>query len=254
MSEVLVLCYHAVSPTWTAGLSVTPEAFERQVSSLVRKGWAPATFAEVAREHPAGRTLVVTFDDAFASVKTHALPVLRRLGVRATLFAPTDYVSRQAPLAWSGLDHWERTPDAAELTPMSWDDLRELADLGWEIGSHSCTHPMLTRLDDATLSTELTRSREECAQRLGRPVTTIAYPYGNCDERVCEFTRQAGYEAAAALSWPSAEVDPFRHPRIGIYHKDSWPRFRFKVGRWSRSAYGARLVARRQYRALRLTS
>lgn len=247
MSGLMVLCYHAISPDWSAELSVTPESFRRQISDLVRRGWTSATFTEVVERRPSGKTVVVTFDDAFASVKTHALPVLSEFGVRATIFAPTDYVSRQAPLAWPGLQQWERSGDSGELTPMSWDDLAELAELGWEIGSHTRTHPMLTSLSDEALVAELRQSREECAERLGRPVTSIAYPYGDVDRRVRERTREAGYTAGAALGWPTPERERnrFGYPRIGVYHKDSWRRFRFKVGRWTRSPYGARLIAKR---------
>ena len=184
MSELRILCYHAVSPDWSAGLAVTPEAFERQVSNFARRGWTSATFTEVVRRSPATKTVVITFDDAFASVKRYAQPVLTSLGMKGTVFAPTDYVSRGAPLAWAGLDHWEQTSDAKELTPMSWDDLRALAELGWEIGSHSRTHPVLTSLSDDVLTEELGGSRQECSERIGRPVTSLAYPYGDVDDRV----------------------------------------------------------------------
>jgi peptidoglycan/xylan/chitin deacetylase (PgdA/CDA1 family) len=245
VSELLVLCYHAISPSWEASLSVTPDAFERQISTLVRQGWTSTTFTEVTRHTPGAKTLVITFDDAFASVKNYALPVLMDLGVKGTVFVPTDYISRQARLAWPGLAHWEQSADADELIAMTWDDLGELAELGWEIGSHSRTHPLLTTLDDDALTVELRDSRAECAERMGRPVTSIAYPYGNVDHRVQAHTRQAGYEAAAGLAWPSSQLDRYRYPRIGVYHKDSWPRFRFKVGRWPRSTYGSRLLALR---------
>jgi peptidoglycan/xylan/chitin deacetylase (PgdA/CDA1 family) len=245
MNRPLVLCYHAISPTWSAGLSVTPDAFESQIAHLLARGWGAATFADVVRAGPA-KTMAVTFDDAFASVKTYALPILRRLGVPATVFAPTDYISRQAPLAWPGLDQWNGGPDAAELTPMTWDDLSELSELGWEIGSHTRTHPLLTSvLDDDALAAELRESRRECAERIGRPVTTIAYPYGAVNGRVQAGTRQAGYAAAAALGWPSGRADPYRFPRIGVYNKDSWRRFRVKVGPWSHSSYASKLIARR---------
>ncbi len=244
-STPLVLCYHAISPRWSAALSVTPEAFERQVTNLVRRGWTPATFTEIVRQPPSTKTMVITFDDAFASVKTYAQPVLSRLGVNATVFAPTDYVSRQAPLAWAGLDAWENTPDNEELTPMSWDDLGELAALGWEIGSHSRTHPRLTTLGDDGLVTELQGSREECAARIGGPVTSIAYPYGDVDDRVEAQAQQAGYQAGTTLEWPSAQLNRYRYPRIGVYRQDSWPRFQLKIGHWSRSPFAARLIARR---------
>jgi len=245
MSELLVLCYHAISPSWSADLSVTPDAFERQASHFVRTGWTSATFTEALHRPPASKTIVFTFDDAFASVKTYALPVLGRLGATGTVFAPSAYITAQDRLAWSGLDHWERTPAAAELTPMSWDDLGELGERGWEIGSHTRTHPMLSSLDDGALTAELSGSREECAERMGRPVTSIAYPYGDVDDRVMASTRRAGYEAAAALEWPSRRTGVLRYPRVGVYHNDSWPRFRLKVGGWSRSSYGSWLLARR---------
>jgi peptidoglycan/xylan/chitin deacetylase (PgdA/CDA1 family) len=245
VSKLLVLCYHAISPQWSADVSVTPEAFERQVSSLVRRGWASATFTDVVRQAPARKTVVITFDDAFASVKTYAEPVLNRLGVRGTVFAPTDYVSRQAHLAWAGLDHWENSPDGAELTPMSWDDLGELAERGWEIGSHSQTHPRLTSLNDDELAKELYGSREEGAARIGRPITSIAYPYGDVNDRVVALTQQAGYEGGAALMWPSGPLNRFRYPRIGVYRKDSWPRFRLKIGPWPRFPFAVWLIARR---------
>lgn len=248
VSELLVLCYHAISPTWSAGLSVTPEAFERQISSFARTGWGSANFSDAVRGRPVGKTLVITFDDSFASVKRYALPVLDRLGFTATAFAPTDYISRQAPLAWTGLDHWVQTADAAELTPMSWDDLGELAERGWEVGSHTRTHPLLSTLSDDMLTAELEGSLQECVERMGRPISAIAYPYGDVDARVARFAQRAGYQAAAALAWPTPELNAYQVPRIGIYHKDSWPRFRLKAGRWLRSQYGSRLMALRSDR------
>lgn len=245
MSELLVLCYHAISPDWAAPLAVTPQAFERQISALVRTRWTAATFTDVVRTAPEAKTVVITFDDAFASVMRYAAPVLTRLGLTATVFAPSDYISRQAPLAWPGLDHWSDTPDAHELTPMSWDDLRELAGRGWEIGSHTRTHPMLTSMTDPELLEEIRGSRDECAEHLERPVTSLAYPYGDVDDRVAECAERVGYEGAAALSWPTSEPDRYRYPRTGVYKKDSWARFRLKTGRWSRSRYGAKLLARR---------
>ncbi len=65
---------------------------------------------------------------------------------------------------------------------MDWEDLRQLTDVGWEIGSHTCTHPRLTRLDDAALCIELEGSRNDCLENIGR-CDSLAYPYGDVDER-----------------------------------------------------------------------
>ncbi len=226
----LVLCYHAVSPTFPAPLSVTPEDLERQLVLLLRRGYVGATFSG-ALEGPGGRgTLVVTFDDAYRSVLELGLPILERLGVPGTVFAPTDHIGSERPMVWPGIDQWLGGPHEHELVPMSWDELAGLADRGWEVGSHTCSHPRLTQTDDALLAGELRQSKERCEEALGGECTSLAYPYGDHDERVIEATREAGYAAAAALPSPlTAASNAYSYPRIGIYHRDGGGRFALKV-------------------------
>lgn len=232
-TDVLVLCYHAVSPTWDAALSVTPDALERQLTWLVREGWRGATFRDVVLAGPIGRTLVVTFDDAFRSVIDLAYPVLSGLGLPATVFAPTSFMSHRQTLVWPGIEHWGTTAPS-ELEGMSWDDLGLLAEVGWEIGSHTRTHPHLSTLDDAALHAELADSRTEVACQLDRACDTVAYPYGDVDERVAAAASFAGYAGGVALSPSLYNPGPHRWPRVGIYHPDDWWRFRAKVNRSSR--------------------
>ncbi|MGO9821108.1 MAG: polysaccharide deacetylase family protein [Solirubrobacteraceae bacterium] len=229
MAEVMVLCYHGVSETWDAREAVTPDELERQLAYLVRQGWRAATFGHALQDPPAARTVAITFDDALISVKRLAFPILTRLGLTATVFAPTEYVSSGERCTWDGLHRWAGTAQADELSPMSWGDLGELAESSWEIGSHTCTHPHLTELDDAALLRELEESREAAVERLGRPLETIAYPYGEVDDRVAEFAGRAGYTAGAALSSHLRELGRYRFPRTGIYRRDVTWRFLIKT-------------------------
>jgi peptidoglycan/xylan/chitin deacetylase (PgdA/CDA1 family) len=235
VSDVLVLCYHAISPTWSAALSVTPEALEAQLRELVRRGWRGATFEAAVLRPPWPRTLAVTFDDAFLSVLELGHPILSDLGLPGTVFAPTAFLDQRQPLRWPGIDHWSQTPDRAELQSMDWTDLQTLAGDGWEIGSHTQTHPHLTRLDDAALADELEASRRACATRIGRPCHTLAYPYGDVDERVAARAARAGYLCAASLSLQTPG-GVHRWPRVGVYHRDAPWRFRLKVNRPLRRA------------------
>src|SRR5438876_2741666 len=143
-ADVLVLCYHAVSPTWTAALSSTPGRFERQMERLVRRGYRGVTFTDAVTAAVRGRVLAVTFDDAFRSVFELARPILDRLGLPATVFVPTDFISEQSTLDWPGVGHWIGSAHEHELAPMSWAQMRTLAESGWEIGSHTGSHPRLT--------------------------------------------------------------------------------------------------------------
>ena len=229
MRDVLVLCYHAVSPTWDATLSIPPDRLASQLGGLAARGYRGATFIDAVTEPPHPRTVAVTFDDSYRSVKELGRPILDELGWPATVFVPTEYAGAEEPRGWSGTDHWLATEHADELMPMTWDELTELRDAGWEIGSHTVTHPHLTEIGDAELSTELRDSAAEIERRLGA-CQTIAFPYGDHDGRVVAATIEAGYRAAAALPGRD-ERKPQRHayPRVGVWYDTSGLRFRMKV-------------------------
>jgi peptidoglycan/xylan/chitin deacetylase (PgdA/CDA1 family) len=140
------------------------------------------------------------------------------------------------------MERWLGTEHETELRCMTTTELNELRDAGWEVGSHTCSHPMLPAVDDDQLHEELSRSKEALEQKLSAPCTSIAYPYGAVDQRVAMAAAEAGYAAAAALATPIGPPAPHRWPRVGTYHTDSLPRFKLKV---SPSARRLRLAAAR---------
>lgn len=231
MSDLLVLGYHAVSEDWSSDISVTPAALERQLTDLVRRGYRGARFHEAAIDPPSAKTVVVTFDDAYRSVLELALPILERLGLPGTVFVPTRFAKDALMASWPGVDVHLEGPNEHELAIMSWEELRRLASLGWEIGSHTRSHPLLTRLDDERLMEELAGSREDCEHSLGACCHSVAYPYGDTDARVVAATHAAGYTAAAGLPRFHRLHRPavLNWPRIGIFHEDGQGRFRLKV-------------------------
>jgi peptidoglycan/xylan/chitin deacetylase (PgdA/CDA1 family) len=229
VNDVLVLCYHAVSARWPAELAVRSNDFHEQLELLMRRGYHGVTFHEAMMSPPEGKVLAVTFDEAYRSVLEVAYPILSSLGIPATVFVVTNFANDDRPLAWPGIDHWLGGTHDAELHGLSWSQLEVLGDAGWEIGSHSQTHPRLTQLDDAALMHELRESRAACELALGLPCRTLAYPYGDVDRRVATAAGDAGYEAAGALPTRLDRASPLTWPRLGIYRSDSMRRFRLKV-------------------------
>jgi peptidoglycan/xylan/chitin deacetylase (PgdA/CDA1 family) len=228
MQDTLVLCYHALSERFPAQLSTAPARFARQLRGLARRGYRGVRFCE-AIQRPAGRTVAITFDDGYRSVLDLGLPILEELGWPATIFVPTDFIGSERPMSWPGIDRWLEGEHAHELSPLSWAQLELLVKAGWEVGSHTCSHPRLTELDQLALQRELSESRAACEQHLRGPCASLAYPYGDVDERVVEAAAAAGYRCAAALpAHPHAEL-AMRWPRIGVYHKDRQARFALKV-------------------------
>jgi peptidoglycan/xylan/chitin deacetylase (PgdA/CDA1 family) len=215
--DLLILCYHAVSEDWAADLAVTPAAITAQLKALQRRGYRGLTLdqAMVAQ----GRRFVASFDDGYLSNLTLAAPLLARLGVPGTLFVPTDHIGTGAPMSWPGIDQWLDGPHRDELLPLDWDGVRELDGAGWQIGSHTCSHPKLTRLGDAELIRELRDSRMVVERELRKPCRSIAYPYGDLDDRVAHAAGAAGYELGVGLPdhWRDS-TDPLQLPRVGVYH------------------------------------
>ncbi len=236
MTDTLALCYHAISPSWPADLSVTPDAFRAQLRRLDRAGYRGVTFTQAVQARARGKVVAVTFDDAFRSVLEIAKPALDELGWPGTIYAVTDFAAAGTPLRWDGVSQWAETPFAAELASLGWDELRGLRDAGWEVGSHTVTHPRLTQCDDADLDRELTASRAAIEAALGEPPASLAYPYGDVDARVVEATGRAGYATAAALPAQWGELGALEWPRVGIYHPDDLRRFRLKTSRVTRRA------------------
>ena len=228
-ADVLVLCYHAIDETWPAELSVTPQAFERQLDVLVERGYESVTFREAVFAPRKSRTVAITFDDAFRSVQAQAFPRLAERGFVGTVFVPTSFVDRGEPASWDGVAQWLGTLHEQQLLPLTQAELLELAGAGWEIGSHTCTHPHLTQLRDDELARELVESRRRCAELLGHPCTTLAYPYGDVDERVRRSAERAGYEAAGSLPARFDRPTPLDWPRVGIWHEDGDRTFALKV-------------------------
>jgi peptidoglycan/xylan/chitin deacetylase (PgdA/CDA1 family) len=173
--------------------------------------------------------VAVTFDDGYTSVGEIAAPILDRFGIPGTLYVPTRYMGTGQPMSWPGIDEWIGGPHEDELMPMSWESLRSLADAGWEIGSHTVTHPQLTTLGDLDLREELVSSRDECGRMIGTTCRSIALPYGDCDQRVIEASREAGYSAVATIPWRLEQSGRFVWPRTGIFREDGQRVFRLKV-------------------------
>jgi peptidoglycan/xylan/chitin deacetylase (PgdA/CDA1 family) len=202
----------------------------RQLATLHRRGYVGLTFADSERRRMEGslhrRTVVVTFDDGFAST-SRARPILDSLGFPATVFVPTDFIDSGKALTFAETNPSQRG-QFDEIQPLGWSELMELAESGWEIGSHTLSHPRLIDLPDEEVEHELERSRAEIVRRLGR-CDTVAYPYGLADERVASIASRAGYLAGCTLTASHGVDCRYLRARVGLYPADTGLRLRAKL-------------------------
>lgn len=115
---------------------------------------------------------------------------------------------------------------------LTWDEARDLAGLGFEVGSHTVSHPILSRLSRERVRLELRDSKARLEQELERPCIGLAYPNGSTldiNEVVVEEARAAGYEWAFITTpvWCRRGVDAHRVPRIGFPGHTDMATFQF---------------------------
>lgn len=185
-----VLCYHRVGPPdpdrRSAFLTVPTEKFAEQVRWLHRHGYHTirsgdwAAFCAGERTLPP-RPVLITFDDGYADVAEHALPVLERQGMTAVIYLVTARLG--------GTNGWDEANGFPLRRLMDADQVRQWAARGIEFGGHSRRHVNLTTLAPAELEAELRGNQEDLTALLGAPADSFAYPYGETNTAVRAATR-----------------------------------------------------------------
>jgi peptidoglycan/xylan/chitin deacetylase (PgdA/CDA1 family) len=198
----------------------------RTVLAWIGERFSFLTAAELLESARPG--VLLTFDDGFANNCTNVLPVLTELEAPAVFFVTTQHVIRPddwLPATRKQLEEFcnQSEPIPQEIAADLLDGMsrEQLARAGRhplvEIGSHSVSHPLLTRCAAGELEFELQASRKLLQQLSGQPVDLFAYPTGDYDRRVVEAVRAAGYRAAFAVDSRGVGLPAFEIPRIGIY-------------------------------------
>jgi peptidoglycan/xylan/chitin deacetylase (PgdA/CDA1 family) len=225
-----ILCYHSVEPDWESPLAVAPDAFARQAAWLSRSRRVLPVAEALPRLDARGRLprgeTVLTFDDGFAAVYDHALPVLVRHQLPATMFLVAQTLTPEGRPV-----DWVRTPPGEPLRTLTLDQVLEMQDAGVDFQSHSWAHHDLVELTTAECVRDLKESRELLSELLGRPVTLLAYPRGLHDHRVRHAAARAGYTHAFALPEGPEQVDAYAIPRVGIYRGNGPLTVRIKAAR-----------------------
>ena len=184
-----VLLYHHVGPECPGtnrSLTVSPVKFERQIRWLARRGFhgiCPADWLRWRREGKGlpDRPVLITFDDGYADLAEHALPVLRRYGFGAAVFA----VSGQL----GGTNAWDEARGFRTHRLLSEEQICLWARNGIEFGAHSRTHADLTALSVKELQEEVAGGKSDLERLVQSRVISFAYPFGFHSVRVVEAVR-----------------------------------------------------------------
>lgn len=215
-SQAVILQYHHISTATPPVTSTSPEDFRRHMDYLAANNFTILPLEEILsslqnNEELPDFSAAITFDDAYLSVYTEALPILREYNWPFTIFVTTGLLESNPRLY------------------ASWDQIREMAEAGATIANHTVSHPyFLERMNTETESDWLQRIRNEISQaedeilrETGQSHRLLAYPYGEYDPLIQKLVSDLGFIGIGQHSGPINASSDFtalpRFPFSGIY-------------------------------------
>ena len=178
VTGIPVITYHSIDDSGSI-VSTSPTVFRRQMQFLNENGFRTLTLAELVRSIDSNeafpdKRVVLTFDDGFENFHSQAFPVLQEYGFDSTVFLVAGHCGQY--------NDWEGNPPKLPRSRLlSWSQVKELSLSGVNFGSHTLTHPDLTRIPYESAETEMSESRKKIEDMTGLPVEDFAYPYGRFD-------------------------------------------------------------------------
>lgn len=212
-----VLAYHKVDDKFELGLTnVKPKSFYRQVTELMSYGYEIADLTQLPSAN--SKSVCLTFDDGYDCFYRNVIPFLMSFRAKAIVFVITDFIGKT--------NDWDIRLSYRPFVHLSAGQLKEIAKLGFEVGSHSCSHKDLTRLDPKLVKRELVNSKKRLEDLIGNEVGSISFPYGKHDAAVIDQAHEAGY---ARLFGLGSVVGDGVVKRVPVYRVDTAAAVRRKV-------------------------
>jgi peptidoglycan/xylan/chitin deacetylase (PgdA/CDA1 family) len=209
---VPILTYHHFSDKCTNTLCMPIEEFSRQMAFLKKEGYRTVTMKQVLRfinyqEQLPPKAVAITIDDGYRSLYDLGYPILKRHNFRATIFIYTDFIGN--------------SPNA-----LTWDQLREMSEGGFEVEAHTLSHADLTRKRKGEseeeylrrIQRELSVPRKLIYDHLRQEPIWLAYPYGRLNDLVIAMAQEEGYRGGVTVMRGSTPffADPFRVGRYQV--------------------------------------
>jgi len=225
-NSMRIICYHSVTEK-------ERENFERHIRNYSEK-YDIISMTDVVsivnsrRSHP-GRCLAITFDDGFKDNYEIVMPILQKYSIPACFFVVPQFVSVEEEDK-EKLEYFSEevfhTSDVKRN--MSWAEVRKLRQLGFEIGSHTRTHALLTKLPIEEARHELLESKRMIEDEIGQQDLHFAFPYGTAADfnpDLGRLVKEIGYTSCSSITkgFNSPNSDPFYLCRNVIF--PHWPLF-----------------------------
>lgn len=217
-NELVVLTYHSIGKNKNF-FNVTEADFKMQIKQII-KNYKPISLKDLnnfldKKNKIDNPSFILTFDDGYKDV-LKVKSFINRLAIKPTIFvlSNTKRVKRDV------------LENNSELLTIK--DIKNLIRSGWEIGSHSATHQLLTGLKESELKKEVFESKKTLEKSLSTKIKYFAYPKGRYSKQVLSLVKKANYKLALSMDDDliSKYSDTFKIPRVGVNGTHSLSEFK----------------------------
>jgi len=225
MFDIPIITYHKISNHREFGqTTISLDVFKSQIRYLSKAGFTSIHFKDLfsGKDIPS-KSIIITFDDGYENIYHNALPVLLENNYKAVIFIVTDFLGKK--------NSWEALNFQHNYKHLSSEQILELNNYGFEIGSHGKTHRYLPLLKERDLEDELINSKQYLEQIISDPVISFCYPYGRFTKKIKQCVARAGYFFATSNLQPfkKKQHDQLALFRRSIYTIDSFKIFKSKI-------------------------
>ncbi len=211
--------YHRVNDFDSDSLTTPTPIFE-QMLAMLRAEYRVVGLQTIVKSITEGltiqpRTVAITFDDGYRDNYDVAAPLLRKYELPATFFLTSGYIGTDRVFAWD--------KDNIHSHPlMTWDEVRELVRMGFEVGGHTVNHVNLGEIDEKLSTREIVECKKDIEGQIGKAITAFAYPFGRRDcirPEIYPIISKAGFHCCCAGYGGKVQQksDPMKLFRIPMY-------------------------------------
>ncbi|MCE5197195.1 MAG: polysaccharide deacetylase family protein [Negativicutes bacterium] len=201
-TSIPIFMYHEIG-TGSNSLYVSAENFRAQMEYLSDNGYHTATMSAaqemLASKKIPAKTVVLTFDDGYASFYKQAWPIMKEFDFTGTVYLVTELLDR--------------------ANYLTWEETKTLTNAGIEIGSHTQHHLDLKAISNDDQKLEISNSKKMLEEKLNISVKSFCYPSGSYSEITPQLVKEAGYTSAVIVTYGLAtpEDNQFLIPRVRVH-------------------------------------
>ncbi len=222
----MILCYHRINPWYKKdAITVSPTKFHKQINYLFSKNFKFLIMDKYIEDFfiSNDKKVVISFDDGYADNLWFAFEILKEFGISPIIYLTVSYIGTNIL--------FPRYKEMLKDRFLNWKEVSEMVNNGVEFGSHTLTHPDLTKIDKKQAEKEIIESKKIIEDKIGKETKFFCYPYGNFNSEIIEIVQKAGYKGAVVNRKKNMEITKFTLPRIGIYSHNNNFIYRVKIWR-----------------------